>query len=436
MPRPVGGVLHSNQKTKKDIKMKAGVGYCNEKDAFVSGRNIAESAILNGKIEKPGLVLAFCAGQVNADDFFRGLRSIVGVEAPIIGGSAVGIITNDYLSYEGFPAGAAILQLDELQCKVVSVNDLDKDEKQAGRKLAEHFSSEIQGKLLLIFYDSIKFPPTSTTPPIMNASPTLIRGIEETFTQSVPIIGAGLVGDYDFCPTKQFCGSYVGSQSIVGALFGGDFQHYSQIMHGCTPKDGIYHTITKMEGSFIFEVDGKPIVNIIDDIYGNRHWQEQTPVKRLSIGVNHGERFGNYKEAEYVNRLITGVLPERKGIVIFEPDLNEGTEILFMLRDSQKMIESAQKNSMELMTRIKAEGREPVFGLYIDCAGRTASFSDTLTEEASAIRDVFNQSNIPLLGFYSGVEVAPLLGKSRGLDWTGVLLVLTKGEECVEQNKS
>ena len=32
----------------------------------------------------------------------------------------------------------------------------------------------------------------------------------------------------------------------------------------------------------------------------------------------------------------------------------------------------------------------------------------------------------PLLGFYSGVEIAPFLQKSRGLDWTGVLLVLAE----------
>jgi hypothetical protein len=32
----------------------------------------------------------------------------------------------------------------------------------------------------------------------------------------------------------------------------------------------------------------------------------------------------------------------------------------------------------------------------------------------------------PLLEFYSGVEVAFLQGKSRGLEWTGVLLVLIK----------
>jgi hypothetical protein len=34
---------------------------------------------------------------------------------------------------------------------------------------------------------------------------------------------------------------------------------------------------------------------------------------------------------------------------------------------------------------------------------------------------------IPLLGFYSGVEVAPFAGeRSKPLDWTGVLTVLRR----------
>ena len=67
-------------------------------------------------------------------------------------------------------------------------------------------------------------------------------------------------------------------------------------------------------------------------------------------------------------------------------------------------------------------------GLYIDCAGRSAKTSETLTEEASEVQNIFNRYNAPLFGFYSGVEVAPLLGKSRGLDWTGVLLVLAENK--------
>ena len=33
---------------------------------------------------------------------------------------------------------------------------------------------------------------------------------------------------------------------------------------------------------------------------------------------------------------------------------------------------------------------------------------------------------MPLLGFYSGVEIAPFMGGSRALDWTGVLIVLSE----------
>jgi small ligand-binding sensory domain FIST len=242
----------------------------------------------------------------------------------------------------------------------------------------------------------------------------------------VPIIGAGVLGDYGFGPTTQFCGASVEHQHAVGAFLSGEITPYFRIMHGCVPMDGSYHTITRINGPEIYELDGHPIVPLIDAMYGAQEWQKQMPVQRLSIGVNMGERYGDFQEEQYVNRLITGVLPEQKGIVIFEPDLEEGMEIQFMLRDSDAMITSARENSAALMEQIITTGSKPGFGFYIDCAGRSAGFSKTLTEEASEVIEVCNQYHIPLLGFYSGVEVAPLLGKSRGLDWTGVLLVIAE----------
>ncbi len=71
-------------------------------------------------------------------------------------------------------------------------------------------------------------------------------------------------------------------------------------------------------------------------------------------------------------------------------------------------------------------GKKALFGIYIDCAGRTAGQSNTITEEAIEVQKVFNENQTPLIGFYSGVEVAPLVQKSRGLDWTGVLLILAE----------
>ena len=70
-----------------------------------------------------------------------------------------------------------------------------------------------------------------------------------------------------------------------------------------------------------------------------------------------------------------------------------------------------------MLEEIIANGEKPVFGLYIDCAGRAAKMSDAITEEASDVQNVFNKYDTPLFGFYPGVEVAPLLGKSRGLEF-------------------
>jgi hypothetical protein len=380
----------------------------------------------NGKINHPVFVIAFCGGRVDHDAYFKGLQTLVGNKVPIIGGSAIGIITNRHLSYDGFPAGAAIIESDTLEHIEGYANNLHKNEQLAGQRLAEKLPNTIDGKLLLTFYDSIKNPPTEKTPPVINASPPLIEGIEDKLKLKVPIIGAGLVGDYEFNPTKQFCGSFVESQCVMGSLLAGDFKPYFSIMHGCVPKDGIYHTITRAEGPVLYEVDGKPVIDMIDDQYGSTEWSTQMPVRRLTIGLNHGEKFEEFRENQFVNRLIAGVLPDREGILLFEPDLVEGSEILFMLRNNKMMMESVQKNSAELFEKIMAKGEKPVFGLYIDCAGRTAILSETLTEEASEVQNIFNRYNAPLFGFYSGVEVAPLLGRSRGLDWTGVLLVLAE----------
>ncbi len=406
--------------------MKVGIGWRNEKNAFLSGKNVAESAIENGALFRYDFVIAFCSGQLDHNEFFKGVQSVVGTEVPVIGGSAIGIITNDYLSYEGYPAGIAIIQSDNFQHKVAVAGNLDEDEKTAGNRLAEKLADELKGKLLLLFYDSVKIPATAEAPPVLNASSPLIEGIEKNLRSAVPIIGAGLIGDYDFGPTKQFCGFFVDSQCAVGAMLSGNFTPYFRIMHGCSPLDGVYHKISKIKGSVIYELDGKPVVEMIDELYGNKDWRNQHPVNLLTIGVNCGRRFDEPEEANYINRLITGALPDGQGIGIFEPDLAPGVEIQFMLRDSSKMIESARRNSNEIMKQIRSDGKKALFGIYIDCAGRTAEQSNTITEEAIEVQKVFNENQTPLIGFYSGVEVAPLLEKSRGLDWTGVLLIFAE----------
>jgi hypothetical protein len=407
--------------------MKAGIGYANHQEAFRCGQLAAEQALRSGAIDQPSLALVFCAGSLDAHEFHRGLLSRIGQDVPLLGGSAIGVITREDLSYSGYPGGVAILQMEGPPVRTACATGVDKNEFQAGRRLAQQLADGNDGQLCLMFYDSVKSPLTNSSPPVMNASPPLIKGMEEVLGPRVSIVGAGLLGDHAFGLTHSFCNSYVGQQWATGTILPGGLTPYVRIMHGCMPKDGIYHTITRIEGPVIFEIDGKPAAEFIDAIYGDPHWRAQNPVKRLAIGINHGAKFADYREDVFVNRLIVGACPSGSGIILFEPDLQTGTEILFMLRDGTVMIESARRNARELMETVRRDGRRPGFGLYIDCAGRTAAYSGTLTEEAAEVQAVFKEHRVPLLGFYSGVEVAPLLGQSRGLDWTGVLLLLTEG---------
>jgi len=406
--------------------VKAGIGYCNNEDAFLAGCRTAETAIADGSIDRPDIVLSFCAGCVDHTEFLRGLKSVVGTDVPVIGGSTIGIVTNEELSYEGYPTGTAIIQADKYTIDISYQGGLNICERDAGKILAENLNLAESNSTMFIFYDSIKKPATDTNPPVMNASAPLIAGIEEVAGE-IGIFGAGLIGDQNFQPVSMFCGTKTADQCVVGAVINGDFNMQYSIMHGLTPLDGLYHTITEIEGDIIYKVDGNPIVEMIDDLYGNRLWRNQHPVQLVSIGVNHGKRYSIPQESHFVNRMITGALPDGSGVVLFEPDLEEGTEIQFMLKDTGEIIDSARKNSTEIMRDIHSKGNKPVLGFYIDCAGRTALLSNTQSEEAHEVQKVFNQYETPLFGIFSGVEIAPMAGKNRGLDLTGVLLVFTDG---------
>lgn len=406
--------------------MKVSIGHCNIKDSFEAGKLSAQRAISLGEIKLPSLVIAFCSAHLDAVNYFDGIKSVIGNGVPVIGGSAIGVITNNQVDYKDFPSAVAVIEALSLCHELHWVSDLGSGEKYAGKKLASCFAKPILGKNFLIFYDSLKIPGSCDNPPILNSSSELLKGFLKSLDCNIPVLGAGVLSEYSFGPTKQFCGDSVKDQAVVAVLMNGEFSCDYTIMHGCTPLDGIYHTITRKNEAVIHEIDGRPAAEVIDELYGSSVWRDEHPVKLLTIGINCGEKFEKFEEGKYVNRLITGVMPDGKSIGIFEPDLEEGVEFQFMLRDGQRMIESAARNSKRLFNRITAEGKKPLFALYIDCAGRTAEFSNTLTEEAVTVQKECNKHKVPLLGFYSGVEIAPLLGKSRGLDWTGVLIIWAK----------
>ena len=83
------------------------------------------------------------------------------------------------------------------------------------------------------------------------------------------------------------------------------------------------------------------------------------------------------------------------------------TRVQIMTRDNGLMIELVRDGSLEMSRQIA--GRDAVLALYIDCAGRGSARSGAPVEEAEVMLETFD-APVPLIGFYSGVEIAPVNG--------------------------
>ncbi|MEQ9125062.1 MAG: FIST C-terminal domain-containing protein, partial [Alphaproteobacteria bacterium] len=106
-------------------------------------------------------------------------------------------------------------------------------------------------------------------------------------------------------------------------------------------------------------------------------------------------------------------------------DFAVGDRVQIMARDNGLMLDSVREGVAGVARRV--QGRRILMSLYIDCAGRASARSGAAEEEAEiALRA--SASLGPFLGFYSGVEIAPV-GRAAGaasspLDWTAVMSAL------------
>ncbi|HDQ44918.1 MAG TPA: hypothetical protein ENN17_05380 [bacterium] len=366
-----------------------------------------------GPSGKAGWALVFCGGRHDRNRILQTLRAELG-DIDMIGGAAVGTITRDSLGYGGYECAVAAFPATFPTPRVIADHGLDAGEFEAGCRLGERIGDAARdGDTVLLFYDSVRGGP----PPVLYIGSRLVDGIHRGLgNKTVTLIGAGTVADFHLSDSFVFDGRDVAKHAAVAVVLPSNFLSRTTIMHGCIPLSAFLE-ITRIDGAVLYELEGRPARDLLLEMAGT-----DDVSMSLTIGEKHGDPFAPYDESAYANRLILRTDPENGSATLFEADFREGTRVQIMARDNRLMLESAAKRTRELLDAL--QGTNPVFALYIDCAGRSRAFSGAESEEAGIVRNEIG-GRIPLLGFYSGVEIAPLLGKSRPLDWTGVLTVFT-----------
>jgi hypothetical protein len=380
----------------------------------------ASAALAHVGTQHCDLALMFSTSRHDPVGLRDGLRSVVGNEARLGGGHAMGIVTNDYLGYEGFEVGVAVLVADSGEdIDLFIEGPLPDREFEVGLMLGKEIRSrEYRGDPnLFLMYDSVKELVTEGWS--LNMATPLLEGMSCGLGTWPTMAGLGMFGGMEIDTGYQWFDDRIEKGSVLAVVLSGGVRMDTIIMHGCKPASG-YHTITKTDGPVVLEIDGVSAVDKVAELLGGgsgKNWEDYPLF--VTFGVNRGERFGPFNEENYQNRLVLSVDKERGGLEMSESDLKAGSEIQLMRRSVDFAYMEQRVN--ELYERVG--DHKPFLALYVDCGGRTSLFTGA-EEDAAEIQRLVG-SRMPLLGMFSMTEIAKVGGDVQPLDWTGVLCIFS-----------
>lgn len=399
--------------------MHVGIGYSELPRSQMAGKQAVQAALIRAQRKTPcDIALLFATARHEPAVLRQAVADIIGEETPIYGGGAVGVITNENYGYAGDQVGVMLIWLEGTKLDVLFESGLTLGEMAVGEKLGKRLKALNRQKeaATLLFYDAVDL--TKDGLKLIMAT-WLLQGLEKELAYHPNLVGAGMQGNHSCAPYPQYLGKDMGEHSAFALAFSDDIVMESVIIHGCHPASE-YFTVTKADGPVILEINHTPAIPFVNKILGAAITPQEYPFFLL-FGINHGEKWGKYNEDNYASRMCLGLDMQRNGIVMFEPDMVEGTEFQIMFRTMN--LEYMQPRIESVFDHL--DDREAICAIYIDCAGRCAGYGGTEIEDAIVVQQAVN-NRVPLLGLYTGVEIAPLGGRPRGLDWTGVFCLFSK----------
>jgi hypothetical protein len=399
---------------------KTGIGYSQKENSFEAGVEIARSTLSNKTLASNTLFFLFATPHHNIDALIDGIKSILGEDPKFLGCTTTGLVTKDFISYSGVLAGGGFITSDSTFFELFFEENIKNREFDAGKSIAQKMqdANTANDAGVILFYDSIKVTSTEGTPELNLATP-LLEGFYTQYKFWPTTAGIGSWSEIHIInPCLVWASNKIKRHGLAAATVFGSIKMDTVILHGTRPISG-YHRITKANKNVIFELDGKPALEVIDTLLGGSISWEDFPLL-VTLGVNNGDQFGEFNEDNYASRLCFSIDRERKALIMFETDLTEGSNVQLMRRDID--FKYIPRQIDKLMSKIG--DRKPVFALYIDCLGRVSGFSGLPEEESLEVAKILG--NIPFFGIFSGVEIANVGATVKALDWTGVLCLFTE----------
>lgn len=229
----------------------------------------------------------------------------------------------------------------------------------------------------------------------------LVEGFEEITGYCVPITG-GLSGDdsrFERTVAGYNTPPIEGTAVMIG-LYGGNPEITYASLGGFQPL-GPNRIVTKAEKNVVYEIDGKPALDLYKAYLGDRVMQKMESLLAFPLQVAApGKQFHAVRTVLQIDT--------DDGSIVLAGNCPEGSKVQLLMASVNGITDGATEASKQAMINRK---KEPEFALLVSCMGRKAIMGMRIEEELDIVREILGP-DVPMAGFYSYAEIAPFYGSS------------------------
>jgi hypothetical protein len=227
----------------------------------------------------------------------------------------------------------------------------------------------------------------------------LVGGLNAVLPDGVVVTG-GLAGDGDrFKRTWVIAEGGARSNVVTAVGFYGDDVRVGHGSKGGWDIFGPERLVTRSEGNVLFELDGRPALELYKSYLGDR--AAGLPATGLLFPLSL--RSNDDKDQKRLVRTILAV-DEATQSLTFAGDIPTGSRAQLMRANFDRLVEGAADAA--IMTGAADDAQGPVLSVAISCVGRRLVLGERTEEEIEATLDAL-PPGAQQVGFYSYGELSP-----------------------------
>jgi hypothetical protein len=366
--------------------LKVAVGHSNDPDSQSAIDEVLEQCIrsLAGVTPQAGILFA-------AIDFEHSLilkqihQAFPGIE--LIGGTTDGELSS-VLEFQQDSLTLMVFCSEEIEIKAGVGREVSKNPVEVIRQAV----AQAQGNSTTTSQLCLTVPEGFTASGV-----SILDGLKRVLGQNVPILGGLAADHWRFQKTYQFFRTEVLSDAVPILLFSGALLFSHSLASGWHPI-GKKSRVTKVNKNIIYEIDDKPAIEFYRHYFGDLPPSAEYPLAVFD------------REEKHFFLRAANVFDEESGSITLFADIPEQAVVQIAEATREDILAASQTSIRNAIASYP--GSEPEAALFFSCASRRKILGTRTKEEYELAKSCLTKA-LPICGFYSSGEIAPLEQKGE-----------------------